>query len=190
MEGDEMEEAMRAYFPLSFGKPSKAQSNPSLAHSATRRSAPAPAASASKPNPRPTGYEEDDGPMVGPPPPPPASRVEDEGEEEAMIGPPRPPPISRVDDDEGEEDAMVGPPRPPPQLDQKPSSSAQDGSTDESDEELDEDSPDDAHRIPLSNEVVLRGHTKVVFDNQFVYVIYERQYSSSFQAIFQWRTKK
>ncbi|KAJ4774222.1 WD repeat-containing protein 70 [Rhynchospora pubera] len=169
MGGDEMDEAMRAYFPLSFGKPSKSQQNPSLAHSLTRRSAPAPPpASAPNPNSKPNGdEEEDDGTMVGPPPPPPASTGDEgEGEEEAMIGPPRPPPASRGEDEEGEEeDAMIGPPLPPPQSTQKPSSSrpdGSDGSDDDSDEEFDEDSPDDSHKIPLSNEIVLRGHTKVV----------------------------
>ncbi|KAJ3690051.1 hypothetical protein LUZ61_019215 [Rhynchospora tenuis] len=165
MGGDEMDEAMRAYFPLSFGKPSKSQQNPSLAHTLTRRSAPAPApasASASNPNSKPNEEEDDDGEMVGPPPPPPASTVEEgEGEEEEMIGPPRPPLDSRGENEE-EEGGMIGPPRPPPQSAQKPSSSLQDDSEDESDEEFEEDLNDDLHKIPLSNEIVLRGHTKVV----------------------------
>lgn len=100
--------------------------------------------------------------MVGPPLPP-ATRVEDEeGEEEAVIGPPRPPPAGRVNDKEGVDDMMIGPPRAPPQSAQKQSSSGQDGSDDDTDEEFDEDTSEDSHQIPLSNEIVLRGHTKVL----------------------------
>lgn len=158
-----MDEAMRAYFPLSFGKTSKPQPNSSLAHSSTRRSAPSPASastSTANPNSKPSREEDDDGAMVGPPPPPPpASRDEDgERKEEAMIGPPRPPPASWIEGEDGEEDMVIGPPRPPPQSVQKQSN----GSDYDSDEEFDADLPEDSHRIPLSNEIVLRGHTKVV----------------------------
>jgi WD repeat-containing protein 70 len=166
MEGDEMDESMRAFFPLSFGKTSRSQPNTSLAHSSTRRSTPAPASSSAysvKPNSKPNIEEDEDGVIVGPPPPPPASRVEDGGgEEESMIGPPRPPPAISVDDEEGQDVTVIGPPRPPPQSNQKQSLSGQDGSGDETDEEFDEYIPEDTYQIPLSNEIVLRGHTKVL----------------------------
>ncbi|KAJ3682416.1 hypothetical protein LUZ60_014989 [Juncus effusus] len=142
MEGDGMDETMRAYFPTSFGKPSKAQSNPSLAHSSTRRSVPTPT-----PSKNPDAKQDNN------------RDAEQEKDEEAMIGPPPPPPIRSEED---EEEAMIGPPRPSAQPSQKASSSGRAGSDDSDEEEFDEDSPDDSHRIPLSNEIVLRGHTKVV----------------------------
>lgn len=67
-----------------------------------------------------------------------------------MIGPPRPPPPS--DEDGG---PIIGPPRPPP-------SDRTDSDDDEDDDDDSDDEPDDLNRIPLSNEIVLKGHTKVV----------------------------
>lgn len=67
-----------------------------------------------------------------------------------MIALPRPPPASRIEGEKGDEDMVIGP---PPQAAQK--------QPDGSDKEFDEDSPEDSHRILLSNEIVLRGHTKV-----------------------------
>lgn len=43
---------------------------------------------------------------------------------------------------------MIGPPRPPAASD--------------SDEDLFDGEPENRHRIPLSNEIVLKGHTKVL----------------------------
>ncbi|KAF8007231.1 hypothetical protein BT93_K1282 [Corymbia citriodora subsp. variegata] len=64
-----------------------------------------------------------------------------------MVGPPPPPPGNLGDGDdeeEEEEEAMIGPPRPP---------------VVDSDEEEEEEN---RYRIPLSNEIVLKGHTKIV----------------------------
>ncbi|ONK70878.1 uncharacterized protein A4U43_C04F2460 [Asparagus officinalis] len=134
MDDDELE-AMRAHFPLSFGKKSNAQTHLSSVHSATRRSLdPSP----QNPNPDAAAGDEEDGLMIGPPRPPPP-----------------PPPSSRADDDGVGDGEMIGPPMPPPP------SRRVDSDEDESDEELD-DEPEDFNRIPLSNEIVLRGHTKVV----------------------------
>ncbi|XP_073101651.1 uncharacterized protein [Elaeis guineensis] len=147
MEAGDMDEAIRKQFPLSFGKPSKAQPQSSAVHSFTRRT------SAASVNPSPSslpapgnlgtgdaagrrhggGEEEDDGVMIGPPPPPPAvAQAEPEADDGLMIGPPRPPPASEQgDSDDGSDSGM-------------------------------DDSPDDLPRIPLSNEIVLKGHSKVV----------------------------
>ncbi|CAL4942213.1 unnamed protein product [Urochloa decumbens] len=158
-DGGEMdEEAMRAFFPVSFGKaparPSSAAS--STAHSSTLRkpqnpSYPKPSAS--------SAADDDGGAMIGPPRPPPAPAGEDDDEDGGgMIGPPRPPPPSTHGDGEDDEGgAMIGPPRPPP---------AEEEDDDEDDDDDDDDMDDDGdvgfNRIPLSNEIVLRGHTKVV----------------------------
>ncbi|KAL6839334.1 hypothetical protein ACP4OV_030831 [Aristida adscensionis] len=159
-DGGEMDEvAMRAFFPLSFGKaparPSAAGS--SAAHSSTVRKPQNP--SNSKPSTSAAADDEDGGAMVGPPRPPPAPAGEDD-EDGGLIGPPRPPPPSARGDGEGkDEDAgMIGPPRPPP---------AEEDDDDEDDDDNDDDDMEDDgdggfNRIPLSNEIVLRGHTKVV----------------------------
>ncbi|KAK6164377.1 hypothetical protein DH2020_001241 [Rehmannia glutinosa] len=95
----------------------------------------------------PAGLEEDGQMMVGPPRPPPGSGVEDE--DEPVTGPTRPPPRSGIEDDDDE--PVIGPPRPPPgQIES------------DSDEDVDEEDEDSGYRIPLSNEIVLKGHTKVV----------------------------
>lgn len=82
--------------------------------------------------------------MIGPPRPPPRSSSRGEGEDAdgGMIGPPRPPPVK--DDDEEDED----------------DDDDDDDDGDDSDDEM-EDDGERYNRIPLSNEVVLRGHTKV-----------------------------
>ncbi|KAK2986347.1 hypothetical protein RJ640_026611 [Escallonia rubra] len=181
----EIYEGIRAQFPISFGKQSKSQTPLELIHNATRRTTTTPAvddepssskdipslSSSSKawldsvknPNPRnkdlqigPTrpvpdsgqGNEEDEGEMIGPPRPPPIAEDEDEDEDEdGMIGPPRLPPIA---EDEDESVPMIGPPRP---------SMASAGS--DTEDELDAEEADQ-YRLPLSNEIVLKGHSKVV----------------------------
>ncbi|KAJ0592436.1 putative transcription factor WD40-like family [Helianthus annuus] len=64
-------------------------------------------------------------------------------DDDTLIGPPRPPPPPPAEDEDEDEDdePIIGPPRP---------SAASDSDGDE------------LHRIPLSNEIVLKGHTKVV----------------------------
>ncbi|XP_030470634.2 uncharacterized protein LOC115688846 [Syzygium oleosum] len=96
--------------------------------------------------------------MIGPPRPPPGLISSDDGggEEEddddddgVMVGPPPPTPPGNLgdggDDDEEEEEVMIGPPRPP---------------IVDSDEEEEEE--ENRYRLPLSNEIVLKGHTKIV----------------------------
>ncbi|KAL0459344.1 UNVERIFIED_CONTAM: WD repeat-containing protein 70 [Sesamum latifolium] len=99
--------------------------------------------------PRPPASSEEDGPaIIGPPRPPPGSGVVDE-DDEPVIGPPRPRPGGDGEDDDDE--PIVGPPRPPPGRMES-----------DSDEDMDEEDEDSGYRIPLSNEIVLKGHTKVV----------------------------
>ncbi|KAG1354801.1 WD repeat-containing protein 70 [Cocos nucifera] len=149
MEAGDMDEAIRAQFPLSFGKPSKVQTQTSAVHSSTRRTSAASASPKQSSRPEPgsrgsgdasgglngRGEDDDDGVMIGPPPPPPqADQAEPpDADEGVMIGPPRPPLASKqVDwDDDGSDSGM-------------------------------DDSLEDLPRIPLSNEIVLRGHSKVV----------------------------
>ncbi|KAG8389140.1 hypothetical protein BUALT_Bualt02G0198200 [Buddleja alternifolia] len=100
----------------------------------------------------PVGLDEG-GQIMGPPRAPNRNEVEDEDEDdEPTIGPPRPPPGGDgEDDDDGDDAPMIGPPRPPP------------GAVEtDSEEEMDEEDEDPGFRIPLSNEIVLKGHTKVV----------------------------
>ncbi|KAL2470590.1 Transducin/WD40 repeat-like superfamily protein [Abeliophyllum distichum] len=63
-----------------------------------------------------------------------------------MIGPPRP-----LGGDGEDDEPMIGPPRLPP----GPAES-------DSEDEIDGEAEDDRYRIPMSNEIVLKGHTKVV----------------------------
>ncbi|KAM7496157.1 hypothetical protein LguiA_020571 [Lonicera macranthoides] len=176
----EIYDGIRAQFPLSFGKQSKSQTPLESLHKSTLRAAattPSTAvddqkpssssrsisevfpsiSSSSKawldtlknpnrnnPNPNPS-----DDMKIRPPRPPLAENgEEDDGE---MIGPPPPPPAADEDeDDDGGE--MIGPPRPPMGMV---------GSDTEDDDESGGEGME-AYRIPLSNEIVLKGHTKVV----------------------------
>ncbi|KAL6968134.1 hypothetical protein U1Q18_033937 [Sarracenia purpurea var. burkii] len=91
---------------------------------------------------------EDYGAMIGPPRP---LHTYGDDDEDQMIGPPRPAVVNDEEDDE-DDDQMIGPPPPLP------------GSgLEESDAEDDSDVEEEGrYRIPLSNEIVLKGHTKVV----------------------------
>lgn len=75
-------------------------------------------------------------------------------ERDAMVGPPLPPKASSSEDN-GEE---IGPPLPPPG-DALSSTDDEDGDTDGNDEGEDEE---DAYQVPMTNEIVLKGHTKVI----------------------------
>ncbi|KAJ8747230.1 hypothetical protein K2173_017310 [Erythroxylum novogranatense] len=157
----DMYDGLRAHFPLSFGKQSKSQAPLEQIHNATRRT---PAAeihnserSFPNPNlrptigpPRPPLFQSNSGDRVtddgdariGPPPPP---LVQEEGDGEATVGAPRRP---SGDEDDG---VMIGPPRPPPAM-----------SDSDDDVEEEEEEEKNRYRIPMSNEIVLKGHTKVV----------------------------
>ncbi|TYG62662.1 hypothetical protein ES288_D07G249600v1 [Gossypium darwinii] len=166
----EIYDGIRAQFPLAFGKQQKSQKSLEAIHNATRRSTAGAAASTASttasnsnnktnealpslssyskawldslrnsksPNPNPNDS------VIGPPRPPPGP-VPDEDDEDVMVGPPPPPPGSGEDDDN---DVMIGPPRPPV------------GPISDSEEDEEEEN---RYRIPLSNEIVLNGHTKIV----------------------------
>ncbi|GBG79575.1 hypothetical protein CBR_g29722 [Chara braunii] len=117
--------------------------------------------------------EEDEGVMIGPPKPPPAKAGQEEEEEEeeeedegAMIGPPRPPPEASTGRDEDMEDGgegpvMIGPARPPPEGQEGESDDDDDDDDDDEDDEDDDDDGDE-YRIPMSNEIILGGHSKIV----------------------------
>lgn len=171
---DDELEAMRAHFPLSFGKTSIVSPPIEAIHSATRRTD-AGASSDSKPN---SGKDESGFPSlsssskswvqsvrrpnrnpnsssdgaksslddvsVGPPPPPPTQ--EDDG---VMVGPPPPPPNDDSDDD-GD---MIGPLPPPRTAD-----------VDSDEDDVDDDDEENRYKIPLSNEIQLKGHTKVTLN--------------------------
>lgn len=140
----EIYDGVRAQFPLTFGKQSKSLTPLESIHNATRRpftpndqNTPTPTTinQNTTTNPNPT-HSRPSGVMVGPPRPPPDA-------EEGLIGPPRP----GVGDDlaNEEEEEMIGPPRPPVGGD-----------------EAEDEEEENGYRIPLTNEIVLKGHTKVV----------------------------
>ncbi|XP_062021560.1 uncharacterized protein LOC133738124 [Rosa rugosa] len=163
----EIYDGARAEFPLTFGKQSKSQTPLETIHNTTRRnqnlqqqqrqpppsSADLPSLSSSSktwlnslrtaktPNTNPNPSDSD-ATLIGPPrPPQPNSASDDDGD--ALIGPP-PPSGSAESDDDGE---MIGPPA--------PARSNRDDWDSDAEEE-------NKYRIPVSNEIVLKGHTKVV----------------------------
>ncbi|KAG0619396.1 hypothetical protein M758_4G136700 [Ceratodon purpureus] len=169
--GDEADvhEGLRTHFPLSFGKQeaksvtlesihsktkrgqalvaddSSAKSVHKAKNESSRKSGPVQFASAGTEvygPPRPPANSVDDE-MVGPPCPPAGEDDED------IVGPPRPP--TTVDDED-----MVGPPVGPP----RPGTPSTEDDDDDDEDDVDED--EDEYRFPLSNEIVLKGHTKVV----------------------------
>ncbi|XP_021279510.1 WD repeat-containing protein 70 [Herrania umbratica] len=158
MEDDaDIYDGIRAQFPLTFGKQQKSQTSLEAIHNATRRSAAAnnsnnktkedlPSLSSSSKawldslrNSKPPNPNINDS-MIGPPRPSAPAPDEDDGD--VMVGPPRPPPGSGGDDDDY---VMIGPPRPPA------------GPSSDSDEE-----EENRYRIPMSNEIILKGHNKIV----------------------------
>lgn len=185
----ELYEGMRAQFPLSFGKQSKAPIPLEALHNATRRtladptpkerglppisssssssskswlnqlrnsnpnpSQSKPHPSANSPNP---SHESDD--LDFPRRHSTAAEARESGnheveDDELIIGPPPPPPSTADGEEEDDDGVMIGPPPPPP------SGAAKDSeSDDDSDVEM-----ENLHRIPLANEIVLKGHSKVV----------------------------
>ncbi|GLU07834.1 hypothetical protein SLE2022_247740 [Rubroshorea leprosula] len=181
----EIYDGIRAQFPLTFGKQQKSQTPLEAIHNATRRSTAAGTASSNtndlpslsssskgwldslrnskNANPNPKFRQDENRGTSGPPPQP------SEDEVNAMVGPPRPPPGSGGDEeDDGDGEVMIGPPRPPPGLGSEddevmigPPPPPAGSSLDESDSE-EESQEANRYRIPMSNEIVLKGHTKVV----------------------------
>ncbi|KAI0498659.1 hypothetical protein KFK09_019549 [Dendrobium nobile] len=165
----EMDEAMRAHLPVSFGKQSMPQHRPSSVHLTTRStleptnnssssSAAIAVAKSSwvdepiKHSPTAVYFEED---AIGSllPLPSVTGQLETVYDDyRPLIGPPPPPHSSSKKFDEEEEDEeIIGPPR-PPQL----------SSDDGSDSDLDVSPREDKLRFPLSNEIVLKGHSRIV----------------------------
>jgi len=176
MEDDaEIYDGIRAQFPLTFGKQSKPQTPLEAIHNTTRRQTDEPTKSSKssfpsvsssskawldsfRPNPKPDPNSnpsnlreseakpsnDEGGEMVGPPRPP--SSEEDDGQ---LIGPP--PPMGPVVDDDEDNGTMIGPPRPPEGFQ----------GTDSDEDGQDEEEEETRHRIPMSNEIVLKGHSKV-----------------------------
>ncbi|KAI3842163.1 hypothetical protein MKX03_015647 [Papaver bracteatum] len=162
----EVYDGVRAQFPLSFGKITKSQIPLEVIHNTTRRSLEQsstsnelPSVSASckawltdlRRNPKPNSRQ-----SIGPPNPAHQNETSDgtmrdsnleEEDDDDIIGPPPPPPGLNDDDDEEDGGGMVEPPRPTPS---------------NMEEEEEDGEPDDLYRIPLSNEIVLKGHSKVV----------------------------
>ncbi|KAE8701407.1 putative aromatic amino acid decarboxylase [Hibiscus syriacus] len=170
----EIYDGIRAQFPPAFGKQQKSQTSLEAIHNATRRSATAAAAAAAASSP--SVFKNSDsktnealpsvsssskawldslrnskssnpnpnGSVIGPPRPPPGPVPDKDEDDDVMVGPPPPPPGLGDDDDN---DAKIGPPRPPV------------GPSSDSDEEEGEDN---RYRIPMSNEIILKGHTKIV----------------------------
>lgn len=96
------------------------------------------------------GEDDDSGDaMVGPPRPPPGPGDGEDEDGDVMVGPPPPPVGLDQSDEDGE---MIGPPKPPPGW-----------NLSDEDEEEDDDEVENRYRIPMSNEIVLKGHTKVFF---------------------------
>lgn len=146
-EGD-IYDGVRAQFPLSFGKQSKPQTPLEAIHNATRRSNSNPKTANDLPSVSSSSRDWLNSlrpPKTPTPPPPLPPPDHDDG---PMVGPPPPPPTA-ADEEEDDDDAeMIGPPPPPP-------------IASESEDDSDQDEVGTRFRIPLSNEIVLKGHTKV-----------------------------
>lgn len=164
---EEVYEGVRSQFPFSFGKQTKSQTPLEQIHNTTRRTTLLPPTansslpsissssrdwikSVTNPNPKSKRHNiNQDTDTIGPPRPPAAANSKDDDDDE-LIGPP-PPPSTGVDDDE-DDGELIGPPRPPP---------SDDSDSDDVDVDVDVDETQQ-FRIPLSNEIVLKGHSKVV----------------------------
>lgn len=151
-EDGEMYDGARAEFPLSFGKQSKSQTPLETIHNATRRPVPNsktandfPSISSSSKQWLQSVRSSKNPTLPSPPPSPPLH------DESPLVGPPPPPPHNEEEEEEDDGD-MIGPPPPPP------GSNLDDS---DSDEDSDQDQLGNQFRIPLSNEIVLKGHTKV-----------------------------
>ncbi|KAM7496156.1 hypothetical protein LguiA_020570 [Lonicera macranthoides] len=150
----EIYDGIRAQFPFSFGKQSKSQTPLESLHKSTLRAATTPSTAVDDQKPSSSSRSISEvfpsissskawlDTLKNPNPNPSVS-------DDMKIGPPRPPSAENGKEDDGE---MIGPPRPPMGMV---------GSDTENDDESGGEEMD-AYRIPLSNEIVLKGHTKVV----------------------------
>lgn len=187
----EIYDGIRAQFPVTFGKQSKSQISLEAIHNTTRRTNLPEKPSSSKPNDLPsltssskawlTSLRNSKSPnlndaepaMVGPScPQVRGENLEEEEDNWDLIGPPRPPSGSVAGGEDEDGDVMVGPPRPTPGLNQsyedgemigppRPPAGSSLGDSDVEDGSDDEE--ENRYRIPMTNEIVLKGHTKVSF---------------------------
>ncbi|CAK9191290.1 unnamed protein product [Sphagnum jensenii] len=133
IDDSEVHEGLRTHFPLSFGKQESKQTPLEAIHSKTKRSE-APINKLDKQYP--TSKTKVQG----------LGSIQFTSGETAVVGPLRP---QLGSNDEAEE--IIGPPR--PQTDEASS---------EEDDDIDDEEGEDVYRIPLNNEIRLKGHTKVV----------------------------
>lgn len=159
----EIYDGIRAQFPLTFGKQAKSQTPLEKIHSATRRSDPLTTTTAATDNEKNNlpsisssskewlgtlrNPKSSDAAPIGPPPPPPRQQELEADDDDVVIGPPRPPQQQEDDADS----VIIGPPRPPAE------------SGDDDDDVDEEEGEENWRQIPMSNEIVLKGHTKVIF---------------------------
>lgn len=160
----EIYDGIRAQFPFTFGKQAKSQTPLEKIHNATRRSDPLTTTTAATDNEKNNlpsisssskewlgtlrNPKSSDAAPIGPPPPPPRQQELKADDGDVMIGPPRPPQQQEDDADS----VMIGPPRRP----------AESGDDDDDDDVDEEEGEENRRQIPMSNEIVLKGHTKIV----------------------------
>ncbi|MCO5595047.1 hypothetical protein L7F22_049084 [Adiantum nelumboides] len=160
-------EGLRAQFPLSFGRQEPKKASLEAIHSATKRSEKQRAIKGTLQDKFLTAGNESQKlpkPVQGPLPmgssqplrrpetlTSPVAQSLAIDEDDVMVGPPLPPKASLNDGD----DEDVGPSRPAPGGNLS-STDDEDGDTDGDDEDEDED----FYQVPMSNEIVLKGHTK------------------------------
>lgn len=181
---DDELEGLRAHFPVSFGKTSKVSASTEAIHSATRRTDVAtdagvssdfstkkpdsesgfPSLSSSsetwlrsvrgpKRNPNSSSLAPSDDDIAMGPPPSKPTQEEDEEDDGVMMGPPPPPKGLGNSNDSDDDEDMIGPPPPP--------RAAIDSDEDSDDDDDANDNEENRYQIPLSNEIQLKGHTKV-----------------------------
>ena len=176
-------EGLRAHFPLSFGRRQDRNQEGSLEaiHSATKRKD---AASSSSLNDRfaTSSAEKNEEPqrrrVHGPLPMHPLPKQQEilletsapkalSLDDDLMVGPPLPPTLDPSESD-GEE---IGPPPPGPNA--GTSTDDDDADTDDDDYTIDDD--EEAFKVPMSNEIVLKGHSKVLlaYDKSMCFSILE-----------------
>ncbi|KAF9610661.1 hypothetical protein IFM89_023917 [Coptis chinensis] len=146
-EAGEIYDGIRAEFPLSFGKQTKSQTPLELIHNTTKRNFPSLSSSSSSKDWLTSTIKNPKQPRDSKKTHINSYPEEPKNEEKEEIGPP--PVVS------DEEDLMIGPPRPPGQM-----SVETDDEDEDEDGDEDEEEEEDLYRIPLSNEIVLKGHTK------------------------------
>lgn len=97
------------------------------------------------------------GVSMGPPPPPKGlGNGNDSDNDGVLMGPPPPPKGTWNGNESDDDEEMIGPPPPPP-------AATSDVDSDEDDDDDENDNEENRYKIPLSNEIQLKGHTKVIY---------------------------